>query len=61
LRQRRIPPQRGRETFFNKFVDQKTETAINTAPQVQGPSETVFVKVAASKEICKKLLTVPKT
>jgi hypothetical protein len=61
LRQRRVPPLRGRETFLNKFVDPKTETAINAAPQVRGPSETVFVKVAASKKICKKLLTAPKT
>jgi hypothetical protein len=56
----RAHPHRG-ETFFKKIVDPKIETAINTAPQVRGPSETVFVEVAASKEICKKLLTVAKT
>ena len=49
------------ETFFKKIVDPKNEIAINTAPQVRGPFRTVFVKVAASKEICKKLLTAPKT
>jgi hypothetical protein len=56
LSQRRVPPQRRRETFLNKFVDPKTETAINAAPQVRGPSKTVFVKVAASKKFLQKVV-----
>ena len=52
---------RARQTFFKKTVDRKSETAINAAPQVRGPSKAVFDKVTASEEICKKLLTVSKT
>ena len=41
------------ETFFKKIVDPKIETAINTAPQVRGPFETVFDKVTVAKKFAK--------
>lgn len=52
---------RKKRTFLKKTVDPKNETAINTAPQVRGPSKAVFDEKTASEEIRKKLLTAPKT
>ena len=41
------------ETFLKKMVDRKIQTAIYTAPQVRGPSQTVFDEIAVSKKVCK--------
>jgi hypothetical protein len=43
------------------MVDRKSGAAIYTAPQMRGPSKTVFDNVTAEQKILQKLLTMPKT